>query len=150
MSNPPGPQFIFDEWHNRIKARDGEGLSKLYARDAVLESPLVPRVLDTDTGALHGHEAISHFLLEITMRRPGEDELPSLFRTGKYFWDGHTLIWEYPRSTPDGNQLDLVEVMEIDESLITYHRIYWGWVGTEHLLNNAVAKHETSPQRAAR
>jgi hypothetical protein len=38
-------------------------------------------------------------------------------------------MWEYPRATPDGEQIDIMEVMEIDASLIQAHRIYWGWKG---------------------
>jgi hypothetical protein len=36
-------------------------------------------------------------------------------------------IWEYPRQTPDGEQVDLVEVMELAGRRIGHHRIYWGW-----------------------
>jgi len=44
------------------------------------------------------------------------------------------------RQTPDGDQLDLVEVIELDGPLIAYHRIYWGWRGVEHVITNAVDK----------
>jgi hypothetical protein len=50
------------------------------------------------------------------------------------------LVWEYPREAPDGDQLDLVEVTEIADSLIQHHRIYWGWLGTQLLTKSAVAK----------
>jgi len=30
---------------------------------------------------------------------------------------------------PDGDQVDLVEFMEIAGGLIAYHRVYWGWKG---------------------
>jgi hypothetical protein len=36
-------------------------------------------------------------------------------------FDGHTLIWEYPRQTPGGDQVDLVEVMELDGARISHH-----------------------------
>jgi len=38
------------------------------------------------------------------------------FRTN-YLTDGSKLVWEYPRATPDGNQMDFVEVMEIKNGL---------------------------------
>ncbi|HEX7297668.1 MAG TPA: nuclear transport factor 2 family protein [Solirubrobacteraceae bacterium] len=133
-------QFVFEQWHERIARRDGEALSELYAADARFESPLVPRVLDCDRGYLQGRSDIREFLIEITRRRPQGNELPSLYRDGTYFFDGRMLIWEYPRLTPQGSQLDLVEVMELDGSQIRNHRVYWGWYGTEHLLRNAVAK----------
>ena len=31
------------------------------------------------------------------------------------------------RVSPDGDQMDLVEVMEIEDGLIKRHRVYWGW-----------------------
>jgi len=40
-------------------------------------------------------------------------------------------MWEYPRATPDEDQMGLVEVMEIRNGLIQRHRVYWGW----HALN---------------
>ena len=46
-----------------------------------------------------------------------------------FFTDGKTLIFEYPRQTPEGEQMDFVEVMEIKDGLIQYHRVYWGWRG---------------------
>jgi hypothetical protein len=30
---------------------------------------------------------------------------------------------------PDGDQVDLVEVMELNGARISHHRIYWGWFG---------------------
>jgi hypothetical protein len=50
------------------------------------------------------------------------------------------LIWEYPRQTPDGDQLDLVEFMEITGRLIRCHRIYWGRKGCT-LIATALSTH---------
>jgi len=50
------------------------------------------------------------------------------------------LIWEYPRQAPDGDQVDLVEVMEIADGRIQHHRIYWGWFGTALLTSSAASK----------
>ena len=36
-------------------------------------------------------------------------------------------MWEYPRQAPDGDQMDIVEVMDIHDGLIQHHRVYWGW-----------------------
>lgn len=134
-------RFIFDQWHERIQQQDAAALASLYADDAVLESPLVCRVLNTPGGIVSGRAEIDHFIAEVTQSRPDEDALPSLYRSGSFLFDGESLIWEYPRNTPHGaDQLDLVEVMELDGALIRRHRIYWGWRGTEHIINNAVEK----------
>lgn len=143
-ATPEQARFVFDQWHQRIAARDGTGLAALYTDDAVLESPLVPRVLDQETCLVQGRAELDHFLDEITKRRPGQEDLPSLYRTGEYLFDGETLFWEYPRQTPGEDQLELAEVMELDGDRIRRHRIYWGWRGTEHIIANAVAKATTT------
>ncbi|MGB7075600.1 MAG: hypothetical protein WBD53_00260, partial [Xanthobacteraceae bacterium] len=59
----------------------------------------------------------------------------------KWLTDGERmLVWEYPRVAPDGDQVDLVEVMEIADGLIRHHRIYWGWFGTTLLTRSAADK----------
>lgn len=134
-------RFVFEQWHERIQRRDSVALAALYTDDAVLESPLVCRVLDRASGIVSGRLEVDCFLVEVTRRRPVDDALPSLYRNDRFFFDGGTLIWEYPRDTRGGaDQLDLVEVMELDGPLIRGHRIYWGWRGTEHIIANAVSK----------
>lgn len=119
---------IYEQWHTFAKERDVECLLALYAEDAIFESPLVPAILDDATdGRLRGQGAIRRFLEEGTRRRP--NDLVRWYRTGSYLTDGSTLMWEYPRETPDGDQIDIMEVMEIRDGLIQRHRIYWGWKG---------------------
>jgi hypothetical protein len=43
------------------------------------------------------------------------------------------LMWEYPRATPEGDQMDFTEVLEFDPELIRGHRVYWGWYGVRTL-----------------
>lgn len=57
------------------------------------------------------------------------------FRTG-FFTDGQHVTWEYPRQSPDGDQMDIVEVMEITDGLIAHHRVYWGWKGVDMLIRD--------------
>jgi steroid delta-isomerase len=120
---------VYREWHERAKALDTEGLLALYTPDAVLESPLVPAILhDKQDGVLRGHEELRGFFVEGGRRRP--NDLVRWYRTGEWLTDGRRLlVWEYPRQAPDGDQVDLVEFMEIVGGLIAYHRIYWGWKG---------------------
>jgi hypothetical protein len=120
---------VFREWHERAKALDTEGLLALYRADAVFESPLVAAILDDKTdGVLRGHDELRRFFAEGGRRRP--NELVRWFRTGEWLTDGHRLlVWEYPRQAPDGDQVDLVEFIEIVGGLIAGHRVYWGWKG---------------------
>ncbi len=125
-------ETIYNQWHEFAKSRDVEGLLSLYADDAVLESPLVPIILNTTSGALIGKKNIHQFLMEGTKRRP--NDLVRWYRDGRYFTKGNILIWEYPRKTPEGEQIDILELMEIENKKIIYHRIYWGWFGVQLLL----------------
>jgi len=131
---------IHREWHERAMARDTEGLLALYAEKAVLESPLVPAILDgRANGALRGRDEMRRFFEEGARRRP--NDLVRWHRTGRWLTDGERmLVWEYPRAAPDGDQVDLVEVMEVIDGLIQHHRIYWGWFGTALLVHSAVEK----------
>ena len=131
---------IHRDWHVRAKARDIEGLLTLYAEDAVLESPLVPAMLDdNDCGVVRGHAALRRFLEAGARSRP--IDLVRWYRTDRWLTDGERLlVWEYPRETPDGDQVEIVEIMEIADGLIQRHRIYWGWLGTGLLRASAASK----------
>lgn len=133
---------IHAQWHECAKSRDTEGLLALYAADATLESPLVQAIFDgRESGILRGHREIRPFFEEGARRRP--NALVRWHRTGKWLTDGERLlVWEYPRQAPDGDQVDIVEVMEIADGLVAHHRIYWGWLGTALLTRSAIDKVE--------
>jgi hypothetical protein len=120
--------YIHREWHRAASTRDTPALIALYADDAILESPLVPVIMDGKRdGVLRGKQEIARFLEAGGRSRP--IDLVRWHRSDTFFSDGATLIWEYPRVTPEGDQVEIVEVMEIANRLIRYHRIYWGWKG---------------------
>jgi steroid delta-isomerase len=120
--------YIHRIWHRAASARYIPVLIALYADDAILESPLVPVILDEKSdGVLRGKPEIERFLEAGARSRP--IDLVRWHRSDTYFSAGATLIWEYPRMTPDGDQVEIVEVMEIADRVIQHHRIYWGWKG---------------------
>ena len=130
---------IYELWHTYAKDREGAKLLDLYADDAVLETPLVMAILDDKReGVLRGRAELKRFIDEGLRRRP--DELVRWYRTGVFFSNGEVLTWEYPRQTPNGDQVDLVEVMDVRNGKIQHHRIYWGWFGFQLLLKNAMKK----------
>lgn len=135
-ATPEQADYVFRQCHDRISNRDAPALAAIYTDDAILESPLVPILLEQQSGIVQGRNELDPFLHETTRRRPDEDDLRSLHRANTYFFDGERLLWEYPRHTPDGDQLDLVEVMELHGPLIRRHRIYWGWHGINHVTRN--------------
>ena len=136
---------IYRDWHEHAKNRDTEKLIALYADDAVLESPLVPAIMNRDSGILRGKSEILAFLEEGARRRP--NEVVRWYREdGRFFTGGDTLIWEYPHQTPDGGQVDILELMQLSDGLIARHRIYWGWFGTQMLI--AGRPHPNAGQKA--
>jgi hypothetical protein len=95
----------------------------LYNENATLESPLVRHLLGTEKGVIQGRQNLRAFVANVFANEPPQRRR---FRTG-FFTDGSCLTWEYPRQSDDGEQMDIVEVMEIRDGLIQHHRVYWGW-----------------------
>jgi hypothetical protein len=116
---------IYYKWDEALSKKDMRALLELYAPDAILESPLVSHLLNKEEGICRGHGELQPFFEILAKRKP---KIRQFHRTG-YFTDGKKIMWEYPHSTPKGEQMDFVEVMEIERGLIQKHRVYWGWFG---------------------
>jgi hypothetical protein len=123
---------IYEGWHDAVVARDLAAVTALYAEAALFETPLILAVRpELGEGILRGRAAISAFFAKgfaTPANGPGVP-LGRWYRTGTFFANGRQLTWEYPRATPDGDQIDLMEMMDIERGLIQHHRVYWGWVG---------------------
>jgi len=61
-----------------------EGLLALYAKDATIESPLIPHLMKTERGICGGHEEMRPFFREVARRKPS---LRKYYRAG-YLTDG--------------------------------------------------------------
>lgn len=120
---------IYHAWNNAHANGDADALVQLYAEDAVIESPLIPHLLQQESGVIRGKSAMRELVEILYMCQPEKRK----FYRKNYFTDGKTLMWEYPRETPNGDQMDFAEVMEIEDGLIKRHRVYWGWCGVEVL-----------------
>ncbi len=119
-------ESVYYAWDEALSRNDAAALLALYAPDAVFESPLVPHLMGTQKGILRGHDEIRPLFEKLADRKP---EVRKYYRNG-YLTDGKKLMWEYPREAPNGDQMDFVEVMEVnDDGLIQKHRVYWGWFG---------------------
>jgi len=127
---------IYHQWDDALSRNDVESLLALYAPDAILESPLIPHLLKVERGICRGHQEIRRLFEVLAQRKP---QARQFHRTG-YFTDGRKLMWEYPRQTPQGDQMDFVEVMELKDGLIEKHRVYWGWFGV-NVLNRDAYRH---------
>jgi ketosteroid isomerase-like protein len=124
---------IYEEWDDALSRKDVDAAIRLYAPDVTLESPLVRHLLGTDTGVVEGRDNLRAFVAKAFERTPA---VRTHCRRG-FFTDGRVLMWEYPRRTPDGEQMDFVETMELEDGLIRHHRVYWGWVGGRILEQDA-------------
>lgn len=118
---------IYKLWDDALGKKDLEAALALYADDASIESPLVQHLLKTKQGVIRGKDNLRNFIALVFKTSPPARKR---YLTG-FFTDGRVVTWEYPRLSPEGDQMDLVEVMEIDQGLIQRHRVYWGW----HALN---------------
>jgi len=114
---------IYRAWDDALGKRDLEASLALYADDASIESPLVQHLMKRRDGVVQGKDALREFITRVFATNPS---LRKRFKQG-FFTDGRVLTWEYPRQSPDGEQMDLVEVMEIEDGHIKRHRVYWGW-----------------------
>ncbi len=131
-------RHVYEQWHETVVGRDLDGLMALYAEDAVLETPLILATLThRNEGILNGKAEIRPFF-EAGLRKL-QNDFGRWYRTSIFFSNGRQLTWEYPRETPHGDQVDLIEMMDIENGLISHHRVYSGWVGFKALvaaLNN--------------
>jgi hypothetical protein len=123
---------IYHEWDTALANNDVDALMALYSPDATIESPLIVHLMVAERGVCHGEKEIRKLLEAVAARKPLKRQH---YRT-KYFTDGKTLMWEYPRVSPDGEQMDFMEVMELKNGLIQHHRIYWGWYGIDVIKND--------------
>lgn len=114
---------IYRLWDDALGKKDLEASLSLYADDASIESPLVQHLMKTKDGIVRGKDNLRKFITVVFQTNPPQRKR---FRTG-FFTDGRMIMWEYPRATPQGEQMELVEVMEIEGGLIRRHRVYWGW-----------------------
>jgi len=122
-------EHVFQAWDDALGAKDLDASMALYHPDATLESPLACHLLGTEEGVVRGRAALRRFVEQVFAHQPPQRRR---FRTG-FLTDGARLTWEYPRESPDGDQMDTVEVMEIRDGLIAHHRVYWGWLGVNML-----------------
>lgn len=123
---------IYLAWDEALSHNQMDELLGLYAPNATLESPVIPHLMGVERGVCVGHDEIRPVLQAVFDRKP---PIRQYYRTG-YFTDGHTIMFEYPRHTPDGEQMDFVEIMEIEDGLIQHHRVYWGWLGVKVLADD--------------
>ena len=126
-------RHIYEEWHAGTNSHDVQRVIALYAERATLETPAILAIYPhLNDGILKGRSEIEKFFIKVLGVL--SKEFRELYRSGLFLSTGKLLTWEYPRKTPTGEQVDLVESMDIEDGLIVYHRVYWGWKGFQALM----------------
>jgi steroid Delta-isomerase len=124
---------VYEEWHAGVNSHNIPRVIALYAEHATLESPAILAIYPhLEDGILRGRSEIEKFFTK-TLNVLSK-EFRELYRSDLFLSTSKLLTWEYPRKTPAGEQVDLVESMDIEDGLIVYHRVYWGWKGLQALL----------------
>jgi ketosteroid isomerase-like protein len=129
-------EHIFTAWDDALGAKDVDAAIALYQPEATLESPLICHLLGTKQGVVRGREDLRRFVAKVFAHQPAKRRR---YRAG-FLTDASRVVWEYPRQSPDGEQMDIVEVMEIRDGLIAHHRVYWGWVSVGMLMSGEHSK----------
>jgi ketosteroid isomerase-like protein len=125
-------EHVFRAWDDALGAKDLDAAMALYHEDATLESPLVRRLRGSEDGIVRGRDNLRAFVAKVFANEPPQRRR---LRTG-FLSDGARVTREYPRASETGEQMDIVEVMEVRDGLSRHHRVYWGWYSVklyEHL-----------------
>ena len=122
-------ESIYRAWDDALGKKDLEAALSLYDHDASIESPLVQHLLQRREGFVQGKDNLRKFIARVFETNPPQRKR---YKQG-FFTDGRVLTSEYPRASPEGEQMDLVEIMEIENGLIERHRVYWGWYALDVL-----------------
>lgn len=116
---------LFHAWESALADKDADRILRVYHEDASIESPIIRRLLGQDEGICRGHSGIREFYEAIFA------ETGSLRMKTKptVFTDGAKLMWEYTRTIPGGQEMEMAEVWNIEDDSIRRHRVFWGWAG---------------------
>jgi hypothetical protein len=103
-------------WNVEQEAKDVEAAAALYTEDATLESPLTSNRQGNSLSPEGSERVLAGCVspIEITYLPTGQHRC------------------ENPRATPEGDQMDFAEVMEIKGGTIHRQRVYWGLVRSSH------------------
>jgi ketosteroid isomerase-like protein len=61
---------IYRDWDDALGRKDVDAAAALYARDCVLESPLVCHLLKSERGVVEGREKLREFIRVVFERTP--------------------------------------------------------------------------------
>lgn len=106
--------------------KDLDGIVAMFAEDASLESPLVPRLLKRSDGVLHGRDEIRQMIRALLERGTpwAKHERPII--------QGNRAALEFKSAPSDGEQFYSVDIIEVRGEKIRSLRAYTGWRPLAH------------------
>lgn len=106
--------------HALETTNDVEALIALFAEDATVESPLIPRLLNRKEGVCHGRAELRELARALLTRgRPWGGHEPPIIR-------GNTVAIEYRDASSDA-EFYSVDILEVRDGKIQSLRAYLGW-----------------------
>jgi len=120
-SGTRSPEEVVRSFDAAWARNDLDGVVALFADDATLESPLVPRLLHRSDGVLHGKEEIREMVRTLLQRgTPWSGHDPPLVR-------GNTVALEFRGPAAEGATFFSVDILETKDGKIQSLRAYSGF-----------------------
>ncbi|MEO8086573.1 MAG: nuclear transport factor 2 family protein [Bacteroidota bacterium] len=121
MDNLPDPHYIAKKWLNAFNEHDLEKLLELYDASAVHFSPKLKAKKPETNGMVKGKEAMRDWWRDAFQRLPG-----LVYKEQSLTANSERVFMEYERIVPGEENMNVAEVLEIKNGLISASRVYHG------------------------
>lgn len=115
------PEAIAEKWFTAFNAHDLEALLSLYDDNARHYSPKLKVRRPETNGLVQGKDALRDWWQDAF------DRLPSLhYKVNRITANGDRVFMEYTRNVDGEENMDVAELLEIENGLIAFSRVYHG------------------------
>lgn len=115
------PEAIAEKWFTAFNAHDLEALLSLYDDNARHYSPKLKVRRPETNGLVQGKDALRDWWQDAF------DRLPSLhYKVNRVTANGDCVFMEYTRTVDGEENMDVAELLEIENGLIVFSRVYHG------------------------
>lgn len=115
------PEAIAEKWFAAFNAHDLEALLSLYDDNARHYSPKLKVRRPETNGLLQGKDALRDWW------RDAFDRLPTLhYKVNSLTANASRVFMEYTRTVESEENMDVAELLEIENGLIVFSRVYHG------------------------
>ncbi len=115
------PEVIAEKWFAAFNAHDLEALLSLYDDNARHYSPKLKVRRPETNGLVQGKDALREWWQDAF------DRLPSLhYKVNHLTANANRVFMEYTRTVDGEENMDVAELLEIEDGLIVFSRVYHG------------------------